>query len=161
MPEPSADRPRIPASYGVPRRRASLLPWSHAVERLMAARIYWLATARKDGQPHAMPVEGLWLDGRLYFGGGAETRWSRNLEENPRAAVHLESGSDVVIVKGNVVRLTDPDVDLARRLSAASEEKYGMRPPDPYPPVWILEPRVAFAWTPTFVNPTRWRFGEG
>ncbi|MEV0388431.1 pyridoxamine 5'-phosphate oxidase family protein [Nonomuraea sp. NPDC050643] len=38
------------------------------------------ATVRADGRPHVVPVDGVWVDDRLYFGGrpeasGLEGRW--------------------------------------------------------------------------------------
>ena len=39
-----------------------------AVSRLRAAMVYWLATTRPDGRPHAMPVWGVLLGEVLWFG---------------------------------------------------------------------------------------------
>jgi nitroimidazol reductase NimA-like FMN-containing flavoprotein (pyridoxamine 5'-phosphate oxidase superfamily) len=144
--------------YGVPRHRRGLLDWGDAVKRLEAAKNYWLATANAAGEPHAVPVWGIWLDGRLYVSGGESTRWVRNLSENPRLAVHLESGDQVVAVEGEARFHEDLEAELQVRLADASEAKYGLRPPMPYPPVWVLHPRKAFAWTNLPSDATRWRF---
>jgi hypothetical protein len=58
-------------------------------------------------------------------------------------SVHLESGDEVVILEGEVARVTidDPIADLY-------DAKYGFRP-DPADPggLWLLlRPRVAYAW---------------
>jgi hypothetical protein len=66
--EPEASRPQIPAVYGVPKHNKGLLPWSHVSERIEQARVYWITTVDPDCQPYATPVDGLWLDGRLYKG---------------------------------------------------------------------------------------------
>lgn len=154
---PTASRPSLPAAYGVPIDQVGLLEWRHADERLTAARTYWLITASAGGEPHARPVDGVWWAGRLYFGGDPATRWARNLTENPRATIHLESGTDVVIVKGRVIRLTEPDAALVRAVSEACQAQYGA---GTTPPWWVLVPRVALAWTNMAVDPTRWHFDE-
>ncbi|HYT24961.1 MAG TPA: pyridoxamine 5'-phosphate oxidase family protein [Actinomycetota bacterium] len=156
---PPASRPDLPASYGVPPTAEGMLPWSHAVERIRAARNYWVSTTRPDGRPHAVPVWGVWVDETFFHGGGPDTRKARNLAVNPAVSVHLESGDEVVIVEGTVDRITadHPDQDLLRRIDDAYEAKYGMRHGTP---VWALRPRVAFAWRlegfPTTM--TRWTF---
>ena len=98
--EPPASRPRLPAEYGVPGGTDELLPWSHVVERMWTAMHYWICTVDPAGRPHAVPVDGLWLDDRLYFGGHAATRRNRNLAANEAACIHLESATDVVILHG-------------------------------------------------------------
>jgi len=151
---PSPTRPHVPG-YGIPASTEGLLPWSHVTERLERTRNYWVATARPDGRPHAVPVWGVWVGGILYFGGGPETRWSRTLAENPQVAVHLESGEDVAIVEGVVERITDPADPRVARIDDAYEAKYRMRHGAPF---WVLRPRVAFAWSSFPDNATRWTF---
>ncbi|MGH2661738.1 MAG: pyridoxamine 5'-phosphate oxidase family protein [Actinomycetota bacterium] len=153
---PRADRPHIPG-YGIPEDRKGILPWSHAVERLEGSQNYWVATTDPDGQPHTVAVWGVWVEGALSFGGGPETRWSRNLARNPTVAVHLESGEDVVILEGTVDRVTDPSDPRMARIDDAYEAKYEMRHG---PPIWILRPRVAFGWNPFGKTATRWRFAD-
>ena len=68
--EPVATRPRLPEDYGVPTDTEGLLSWSHVDRRLTEAKHYWLSTVTPDGAPHTRPIDGFWLDGRLYFGGG-------------------------------------------------------------------------------------------
>ncbi len=147
-------RPHI-RGYGVPETLTGVLPWSHVEERLERSRNYWVATANADGEPHATAVWGVFVDGVLHFGGGPETRWSRNLSVNPRVSVHLESGDDVVILEGTVERLVDPADPAMTRIDDAYEAKYDMRHG---PPIWVLRPRVAFAWTEFPKTTTRWRF---
>jgi Pyridoxamine 5'-phosphate oxidase len=96
---PTASRPHIPG-YGIPKDKRGLLPWSHVVERVAKAQHYWICTVGPDGRPHATPVDGLWLDDQLFFGGSPQTRRNRNLAANPAVCVHLESGMDVVILQG-------------------------------------------------------------
>lgn len=114
-----ASRPHMPG-YGVPKDMKGTLPWSHVTERMAEAMHYWICTVSPDGHPHATPVDGLWLDDQLYFGGYPQTRRNRNLGANPAACVHLESGIDVVIMHGEAQELRAPDLSDALALSAIS-----------------------------------------
>jgi hypothetical protein len=152
--DPPTSRPHIPG-YGIPKSDSGTLPWAHVVARLEKTRNYWVATANTDGGPHVVPVWGVWVDGALCFGGGPDTRWSRNLAANPRVVVHLESGEDVVILEGTVDRITDSSDPRLVGIDDAYEAKYDMRHG---PPVWLLRPGTAFAWTSFPKDATRWRF---
>ena len=145
-------------TYGVPQDAsgAERLPWSSAVERLTAARNYWVCTTHADGRPHAVPVWGVWHDGAVWFGTSPESAKGRNLARDPRAVVHLESGDDVVILEGDVEVCRDADV-LAPVFDAY-EQKYDHRPGAPA--FLFLRPRVAQTWTEQDFtkNATRWTF---
>ena len=154
-----ADRPHMPG-YGIPENKKGLLDWSHVTERMTVAQNYWICTVSPDARPHATPVWGLWLDDKLYFGGGATTKRSRNLAENRAVTVHLESGSDVIILQGEAVPLTNPDKELTVRLADLSAEKYGYRPkPEDYeaPGTFVFAPKVVLAWKEFPKDATRWR----
>ncbi|MEA2498191.1 MAG: hypothetical protein QOH26_596 [Actinomycetota bacterium] len=151
--DPVRSRPYIP-DYGIPEAEEGLLSWERTDERLRSASNYWLATANEGGRPHAVPVQGAWIDTALYFGGGPDVLWARNLRANPRVSIHLESGDDVVILEGIVDRVEEPQ-ELMERIADVYESKYGFRHPSPF---WLLRPRVAFAWTQFDKDPTRFRF---
>jgi nitroimidazol reductase NimA-like FMN-containing flavoprotein (pyridoxamine 5'-phosphate oxidase superfamily) len=157
----------MPEGYGVPATDEGLLPWTWAVERLEAARNYWFNTTRPDGRPHAMPAWAVWLDGRLYFEGSPQTRRARNLDGNPSIVVHLESGDAVVILEGDARAAGRPERSLAERLAADFTAKYAAthdyRPtPEQWDRggLWVMRPRVAFAWSEFPKTVTRWRFPE-
>lgn len=149
--EPKPSRPRIPKEYGIPKTAKGMLPWSFVDRRMASAKNYWLSTTRPDGIPHARPVDGVWMDGVLSFGGGDRTRWIRNLEANPHASVHLEQADEVVILEGKAEKVVDPNHPLADRVLEASRRKYPEYYPGtgklPFRPFWIFRARVAFAWT--------------
>jgi len=151
---PEASRPHVPG-YGIPATAKGMLPWSHADERLASSLHYWVATTSSDGRPHSVPVWGVWVDGAVCFGGGPDTRWSRNLQANPKVAVHLEKGDDVVILEGNVDKVEKPDDPLVARVQEAYKAKYKMPHP---PPFWVLRPSVAFAWHKDLRTATRFKF---
>jgi nitroimidazol reductase NimA-like FMN-containing flavoprotein (pyridoxamine 5'-phosphate oxidase superfamily) len=153
----------MPGGYLEPK----LLAWAWAEARLAAARNYWIASIAANGAPHARPVWGVWLDGRLYFSSGSRIR--ANLARRPAVSVNLESGDECVILEGEAAPLDDDA--LARRVAAAYDAKYhwGLEPG----PGELLEvrPRVVFGWLCDgsgrdggalfSQTATRWRFEPG
>ena len=167
MTAPEASRPYVP-DYGIPESSEGMLPWSHVIQRLSDALHYWVCTTGPGGRPHATPVWGVVLDGTLYFDGSPETRRGRNIAANPAVAVHLESGTDVVIVHGDAHEIQGVDKDFYARLAAAYSAKYKSLGYDPSPDTWAIGglysvvPQTAFAWTSFPDDATRWRFdGRG
>jgi len=158
---PTASRPHMPG-YGIPKDKKGLLPWSHVTERMAEAQNYWVCTASPDSRPHATPVWGLWIDDRLYFGGSPQTRRNRNLAENSAVCVHLESGSDVVILHGDAHELRAPGRSLVTRLIEISDKKYGYAPkPEDYEHIsgtYVFRPRWVLAWKQFPKDATRWHF---
>lgn len=148
---PNASRPVFPKGYGIPKDKKGILPWAFVDERMTKARNYWVSSTRPDGRPHTRPVDGVWVQGALCFGGADETQWNRNLHANPAMAVHLGSETEVVILEGAAQRVTDAKDSIVAPMLAASKEKYpeyyGGGGPPPFRPFWILRPRVVFAWT--------------
>jgi len=88
--------------HGAASERAAL-DWSWVSGRLASAGTYWVV-AKTSAVPHPRPVWGTWHDDRLHLSIGSPTI-TRELHSDPMVAVHLESGTDVVIVEGSV--LTD------------------------------------------------------
>jgi nitroimidazol reductase NimA-like FMN-containing flavoprotein (pyridoxamine 5'-phosphate oxidase superfamily) len=162
--KPASARPvRFPAEYGTPGGPDSLLPWSYVEDRLRAASNYWITTVGPEVQPHARPVDGVWVDGALCFGGSPQTRWVRNLMANPAISVHLSSEAEAIILEGTAEHVTDPSHPLAAPSTAASRAKYpqyysGETPS--FRPFWAVRPTTAFAWTLEGFprGATRWRF---
>jgi Pyridoxamine 5'-phosphate oxidase len=143
-----------------------LLPWAWATERLIDARNYWIATTRLDDRPHARPVWGVWLDDAFYFSTGSLA--AESLPQRPEITVHLESGSEVVIVEG--VAAVVGDRALVVRVVDLYNAKYHWDvDPDALPgPFYEVRPRVAFGWTSDATgldggagfhgSATRWKF---
>lgn len=154
--EPIADRPYIAhPEYGVPKDTEGLIPWARIAERFTAESNFWICTSSPDGSPHVRPTWGVFVDDTICFGGGPNTRWSRNLTANPRATVHLESGNQVVIAEGSVDRITDAHDPRLEAIDDAYEVKYQMRHG---PPIWLLAPKLVLAWTNFPKDTTRFRF---
>src|SRR5258708_21455274 len=99
-----------------------LIPWSRAVEQLEAgsAKSFWLATVRPDGRPHVAGVGGLWVDGKLYFTSGPQTRKSRNLAQNPACVLSVSLPNLDLVIEGTAARVTDAATlqHLAQRYAA-------------------------------------------
>jgi hypothetical protein len=163
---PRRDRPRFPTGYLETTSARGMVPWARADALLERAAGYWLSTTNEDGRPHLVQQWAVWTAGALHFGGSPQTRWSRNLSREARAAMSVERGTEIVILEGRcaVVR---PDPALARTLAAGFARKYGrVYKYRPTPELmaeglWRFTPRVAYAWdVRTFGrSPTRFRFG--
>jgi general stress protein 26 len=82
--------------------------WAEVAARLAAARNYWLCSTMPSGAPHAAPVWGVLTGGTLYLSSERRTVKSRNIAADPQVLVHLESGDDVVIVRGITEDLGTP-----------------------------------------------------
>ncbi len=154
MDQPVASRPHIP-DYGIPRSKEGLLRWEQVEERLAASMHYWFATTSPGGKPHVNAIWGVWVIGALYSGGGPQVRWFRNLEADPRIAVHLEDGKEVVIVEGRAERTSAEDDEEVTAVKAAYKDKYDLDHPAPF---WRITPTLAFAWTDFGKDATRFRF---
>src|SRR5262249_10010827 len=144
----SARPVRFPEGYGAPGGPETLLPWRYVEERLRAAANYWVTTVGPDARPHARPVDGVWVEGALCFGGAPPTRWGRNLMANPAMSVNLSSEAEAIILEGTAEVVTDPAHPLAPPSLAASREKYPQyySAGAPFRPFWTLRPTRAFAW---------------
>jgi hypothetical protein len=162
--QPSGRRAVFPHDYGARGGEGDeVVAWGAVEEKLAAATSYWLTTISPDGRPHARPVDGVWLDGALIFGGSPDTRWVRNLQRHRALSVHLPSGDDVVILEGEV-ELADADHPLGAPSRAAQKAKYPQYfPGDAEPPTlpfWLFRPSVAYAWALEGfpAGATRWSF---
>ena len=131
-----------------------LLAWEHVSQRMEAAKNYWISTVNPNGRPHTVPVWGVWVDDMLHFGGSPDTRWARNLAQQPYVVAHLDDSDKAVIIEGRVTRLTDPDSPQMTRLDDVYEVKYNMRHG---PPIFQLFPAKVMAWQ-SMDTVTRWLF---
>ncbi len=136
------------------------LPWALVAERLATAGTYWV-TAVTSGHPHPRPVWG-WWDGELLHLSIGTPATRRAIEDDPRLTVHLDSGTDVVIVEGRVTGRT-----VAPEVVAGYDAKYDHRyDVDTYGPLTTVTPETVLAWQAAgaagrdgFVATGRWRLG--
>jgi hypothetical protein len=155
--EPIAERIDLPAAYG---KVTKTLPWTAVQEELTTARVYWLATVRPNGRPHVVPLDGVWVDDRWYYGGAPETLHRRNVDAHPDVAMHIGDGMSAFIVEG-AVEITTRSSAEAKKLAAIANKKYGYGvEASRYEQVPTLVPRLVLAWTDGLANATRFRFSK-
>jgi nitroimidazol reductase NimA-like FMN-containing flavoprotein (pyridoxamine 5'-phosphate oxidase superfamily) len=102
---------KLDTRYSDPQAVAT--PWEETRRVLEKAELFWLATVRADGRPHATPVVAVWHEGALYFSTGDTEQKALNLRGNPHVLLLTgfntwNKGLDVV-VEGDAVRITDQD----------------------------------------------------
>lgn len=125
--------------YGQPSDTPSS-DWEWVDDQLTVAGTYWVVTPTPT-HPHPRPVWGVWREERLHLSVGSPTLAQALLPTTP-VTVHLDSGTDVVIVEGNVVGpSTDPE------LIAAYDSKYTWEyDVDQYGPLTTIAPTQILAW---------------
>jgi len=162
MSNPRPERPDIPASYGFTASTPHTPPtWDSITERVRTSRNYWICSLSPDGQPHALPVWGIWLEDCLYFVTKRASKKARNLLANPKVAIHLESGDDVVSFQGIVAEVRDPTrMDQVATVYTAKYNGDEIFPDIEV--VFELLPQLAFTWLESNYHQTatRWRFRE-
>jgi PPOX class probable F420-dependent enzyme len=128
------------------------LSWAEVAGRLAAARNYWLNTTTPSGSPHAAPVWGAVAGQTLYLYSERSTVKARNIAADPRVVVHLESGEDVVIIRGTAEDLGVPAqvpevvAALAAKYTAPGDRQY-LPDADPgFDVVYAIRPRSAMVW---------------
>ena len=155
---PRAELLKLPSGYG---RSRNKLAWSEVRQQLEDAMQYWLATARSDGRPHVVPLDGLWVDDVWYYGGGDDALHRRIVRQNARAVMHLPDPMRAVIVEGEVQHTT-ASPELAQRLAETSNVKYAAyghhNDASAYAEVLALQPRRVIAWTSFPRDATRFLF---
>jgi len=120
---------------------------------LAPARTYWLGTSNLDGSPHATPVWGIVLDDRFYIYSERTTLKSRNLAQDCRAVIHLESGEEVVIVHGTFDDLGPlgelPEVieALSSKYDAVEDAQYLPSHDESFDVLYLLRPEKALLWS--------------
>ena len=155
MPVPLAQPLRL---YGQPSDKPEL-DWAWVEAQLGSAGTYWVVP-RSEGPPHPRPVWGVWHEERLYLSIGTPTTLHA-LAHNPVVTVHLDSGTDVVIVEGRVGGQASEGGPVA-----AYNKKYDWSyEAEKYGPLQCVEPAVVLAWRAagwagreSFQQTGRWRF---
>ena len=68
--------------------------------RLGREMTIFVATVRRDGRPHLVPVWFVWLENKLYFATCARSQKYRNLRGNQRVSLTLPDPDQVIIFEG-------------------------------------------------------------
>ena len=124
------------------------------------AGTYWVVAASAS-HPHPRPVWGIWTGDAVVLSIGSPVL-AVGVDANPACTVHLDSGTDVVVLEGVAQRITEPDAALV----AAYDEKYDWQYSyDEYGPFTRVAPTVVMAWRSAgwagrdgFQTVGRWRF---
>jgi len=140
------------------------LSWGEVADRLSLAPTFWLHTTGRTGAPDAAPVWGVIVDERLYLYTERTTVKARNIERDPRVLVHLDSGADVVIVRGILTDLGRPDarpevVDaFARKYDQPDERPWVPSNNADFDVLYELRPERAAMWAlpDTEASTRRW-----
>ena len=128
------------------------LTWAEIAARFGAATHWWVATSGPGG-PHSVPVWGVVVEEALLFYGERSAVRSRNLADDPRVVVHLESGDTPLIVRGTAksIGAAADHVDAVHAYAA----KYYDPSDSEYLPdapgmtdvlLFVVEPRRALTW---------------
>jgi len=137
------------------------LVWEDVRRQLEDAGTYWVI-ARARGHPHPRPVWGVWVDDTLRLSLGSPVLRAE-LTADPTVTVHLDSGTDVVIVEGQASLVQGAEVAPSL---AAYDRKYDWEyDADSYGPLTKVEPSTVLAWRAAgpagrdgFKRAGRWRF---
>ncbi len=144
---PRRIRPKFPAEWHVPNDPEKWITWQHAKNKLANEKVYWISSATSGGRPHAAPVWGIWKESRFYFETDPKSVKGRNMSSNQNIVVHIQDGSDTVIVEGKARRQ-----DTARVLDQLKKDytkKYRYTPrwsDEQREIVFRVEPVVVHAW---------------
>jgi PPOX class probable F420-dependent enzyme len=128
------------------------LSWPEVAARLAAARNYWLCTTMPSGAPHAAPVWGVVVGRTLYLYSERRTVKARNLAADSRVVVHLESGEDVVSVRGTAEDLGTPDqvghvvTALSAKYAGEGDRQYLPDADPDFDVVYAIRPQSAMMW---------------
>lgn len=149
---PTASAARFPSEYGqTPELLADLVSWEEVAERIAAAKNYLLATTTDTGRPHQRPVDGVFVEQALCFGGSPETRWVRHLEARREVSLVLPDDDQAVILEGDVELISDPDAPISVASAPANRAKYPQYFQDDAPseflPFWCLRPSRIYSWS--------------
>jgi hypothetical protein len=157
-------RPQFPKGYVD--KPVSYLTWDWAAAQLTESKHYWLCSVRPNGKPHVVPRWGVFLDEKFYYDGSPETRHSRNIQSNPNVSLHLESGTQAIILEGIAEPAGKPSAEFGRRLSREFKKKYSDLGYAPEPDSWnagglfVFTPRQCIAWSKFTEDPTKFIFEE-
>ncbi len=139
--------------------KTEALDWDWVDKQLRGAGTYWV-TALTNGHPHPRPVWGVWLEDHLYLSIGTPVT-VQALAVDPTVTVHLESGTEVVIVEGLAVGARS-DAEIVAEYDRKYDWSYEV---DNYGPLTCVAPETVLAWRTagwagreSFEQTGRWKF---
>ena len=116
------------------------LEWDWVDYQLRHAGTYWV-TARTRGHPHPRPVWGVWREDLLYLSIGTPLALQA-LAVDPTLTVHLDSGTEVVILEGRVVAARG-EAEVVAEYDRKYDWAYEV---DKHGPLTCVAPETVLAW---------------
>lgn len=132
-------RPEPLRLYGAESDKQAL-EWAWVDDQLRAAGTYWVVP-RSPGHPHPRPVWGVWREGLLFLSIGTPAN-RRDLAADPRVTVHLDSGTDVVLLEGSVSGESE-DAEVIAEYDSKYEYRYDL---DTFGALTVVSPGRILAW---------------
>jgi hypothetical protein len=157
-------RPKFPKGYVD--KPVSFVTWDWVAAQLAESKNYWLCSVRPNGRPHVVPRWAVYVDGKIYYDGSPQTRHGRNIKLSPNISVHLENGTQPIILYGISVPSEKPSPELGKKLSQAYKEKYKDLGYAPEPNSWdegglfVFTMHECITWTNFLDDPTKFLFEE-
>lgn len=90
-------------------------------QRLNTEANIWLATTRRDGHPHLVPIWFVWWEAKFYILTATDSVKAHNLRRNPHASVALEDGIHPLIAECTARSVSRP---YATRVQELFRQKY-------------------------------------
>jgi hypothetical protein len=149
---PAARPARFPSEYGqTGETTGELAPWDDVARRIAASPNYLLSTITPEGRPHLRPVDGVFVDNGLAFGGSPATRWVQHIQQRRAVSVSLPDDDHAVVLEGDVELVTDAALDISAAVGLANAAKYPQFFSEgaEFRPFWLLRPHRVYAWTLT------------
>lgn len=137
---------RFPKEYGTP---SELLAWEDVRQQLIEAKQFWFAFERPGRSPHVTPLDGIWFEDKLVYGGSPETLHRRLAAEHPKVTVNLPDPWKLVVIEGEV-RETSFAPEIAEEIAGllnAKYPEYGENVFKPSTEAPAVHPRRIRAWT--------------
>ncbi|HFE66315.1 MAG TPA: hypothetical protein ENJ93_03545 [Chloroflexi bacterium] len=93
-------------------RRHNPARWQAMTGRLGREMTIWLATVRRDGRPHLVPLWFIWLDGKIYVSSAPRSQKFINLIHNQMVALSLPDTENVLLIEGEAHIAPRETVDI-------------------------------------------------
>ncbi len=93
-------------------KRRNPARWQAFTSRLGREHTLWIATVRRDGRPHLIPLWFIWLEERLYICTTPGTQKFVNMTRNQMVALSLPDTENTLIIEGEAHVADQETVDI-------------------------------------------------
>src|SRR6187431_1802379 len=81
-------------------------------KRLETERNLWLATVRKDGSPHLVPIWFVWHKNKVFLCTSRNSLKAKNIAHDARVMFALEGGDDPVLIQATAKILDETPTEI-------------------------------------------------